>query len=303
MAAARGGARISNGEAILASLGYRPVRHTHPLAVAAIAVLALAGAAFYAWTVWPRPSTAAPQIQKPLPTTGTSTRSEPLQGRPLPAAPVAPSPARRLASVPPPLPERHVRPASRDLRDPDDFDVALYHHRGGDFENAQLRYRSVLARNPLDAQARNNLGLLYLDNGRLDDGIRELREALTIDPRYANARINLGVALMRQHREEDAAAEFRAVLAQDPRSVDALVNLALVEREQSPERAKERLLQALGIAPRNPWAHYNLAVVFDQSGEVARAVEHYRSFLEYAGPEVSARAPDVRARLDALTRR
>ena len=82
------------------------------------------------------------------------------------------------------------------------------------------------------------------------------------------------------------------------------MNLALVEKASGRlESAKELLIRAVGVSPRNGWAHYNLAVVFDHSGEVARAVEHYRSFLEHAGPEVSARAPDVRARLDALTRR
>lgn len=185
----------------------------------------------------------------------------------------------------------------------EEFNLAVYYQRAGDFENALLKYRTVLAKNELNAQARNNLGLLYLDKGLLDDAVRELKRAVIIDPRYARARTNLGVAMMRQSRVDDAAAEFRAVVAQDPRNADALINLALAEKESTPERAKELLIRALGIAPRSAWAHYNLAVVFDQSGEVARAVEHYRAFLENAGPDVSARAPDVRARLAALTRR
>ena len=167
-----------------------------------------------------------------------------------------------------------------------------------------LKYKAVLERNELNAQARNNLGLLYLDKGMVADAVRELKRATVIDPTYARARTNLGVALMRQNRLDEAGAEFKAALAQDSRDVDALINLALVEKANAaPERAKELLIRAVAIAPRNAWAHYNLAVVFDHSGEVARAVEHYRSFLETAGPEVSARAPDVRARLDALTRR
>jgi tetratricopeptide (TPR) repeat protein len=180
----------------------------------------------------------------------------------------------------------------------------VYHQRAGDFENALLKYRAVLEQNELNAQARNNLGLLYLDKGLLDDAVRELNRALIIDPGYPRARTNLGVALMRQNKLEEAEQAFRLALTRDPRNVDALINLALVEKARgNVEGAKERLIRAVGIAPRNAWAHYNLAVVFDHSGEVARAVEHYRSFLENAGPEVSARAPDVRARLDALARR
>jgi len=182
--------------------------------------------------------------------------------------------------------------------------MAIYHQRAGDFENALLKYRAVLQQNELNAQAHNNLGLLYLSKGVHDDAVRELQRAVIIDPRYTTAHINLGVAFMRQNRMDSAAAEFRSVLATEPRNVDALINLALVETATaSPERAKDLLLQALVIAPRSAAAHYNLAVLFDQAGEVARAVEHYRAFLSNAGPDTSARAPDVRTRLDALSRR
>ena len=195
-------------------------------------------------------------------------------------------------------------PAPRPTAETDDFASAVYHQRAGDFENALLKYRAVLEKNERNAQARNNLGLLYLDKGLLDDAERELQRAIFIDPRYVTARTNLGVSYMRRNRLDEAAAQFRQVLQVDARNVDALINLALVEKANGgAERAKDLLLRALTIAPRNASAHYNLAVVFDQAGETARAVDHYRSFLEHAGPDVSARAPDVRARLDALIKR
>ena len=58
----------------------------------------------------------------------------------------------------------------------------------------------------MNAQARNNLGLLYLDKGLLDDAVRELKRALIIDPRYARARLNLGVALMRQNKLDEVGS-------------------------------------------------------------------------------------------------
>lgn len=131
----------------------------------------------------------------------------------------------------------------------------------------------------------------------------ELQRALTIDPRYPNARLNLGVALMRQNKRADAAAEFRAILAQEPRNADALVNLALVEQAAAPESARELLLRALALAPRHSGAHYNLAVLYDGTGDSRRALDHYRAFLDAAAPEHSARAAEVRARVAVLSRR
>jgi Tfp pilus assembly protein PilF len=85
--------------------------------------------------------------------------------------------------------------------------------------------------------------------------------------------------------------------------VDAVVNLALVEKAGGrSQRAAESLLRALVLDPQNAPAHFNLASLYEQEGELARAAGHYRAFLELAGDEHASRAADARARLDALAR-
>jgi Tfp pilus assembly protein PilF len=183
------------------------------------------------------------------------------------------------------------------------MELALYYHRSGDFEGALQHYRALLQKNELNAQAHNNLGLLYQEKNLLDDSARELQRAIIIDPRYTQAHNNYGVTLLRQGKVDAAAAQFRTVLSLEPRNVDAMVNRALAEKAGAePERAKESLLQALTIAPKSASAHYNLAVLYDESGEIARAIDHYRAFLDNAGAEYADQAPTVRARLAALAR-
>ena len=184
---------------------------------------------------------------------------------------------------------------------PDDLALALYYHRSGDFENALVRYRALLAKNELNAQVHNNLGLLYQEKNLLDDSAREFQRALLIAPRYGRAHNNYGVTLLRQGNLDGASAEFRSVLQLEPRNADAMVNLALAEKSAGQlERAKESLLRALTVAPKSAAAHYNLAVLYDDTNDTLRAVEHYRAFLDTAGAEYASRAPDVRARLAVL---
>jgi Tfp pilus assembly protein PilF len=64
--------------------------------------------------------------------------------------------------------------------------------------------------------------------------------------------------------------------------------------------AVELLVRATAADPRSAPAHYNLAVLYEQTGEIDRAVDHYRAFLQYAGPQYATRVPEVRSRLDAL---
>ena len=69
-----------------------------------------------------------------------------------------------------------------------------------------------------------------------------------------------------------------------------------------PDVARGRLLDALEIDPRNAVAHYNLAILYEEAGEAANAIRHYRAFLDEADAEHAYLAPDVRARIDALSR-
>jgi Tfp pilus assembly protein PilF len=198
----------------------------------------------------------------------------------------------------PPLPDP-PRPAAG----PSDLDLALYYHRAGDFENALQHYRALLQKNELNAQAHNNLGLLYQEKNLLVESARELARAVFIEPRNVRARNNYGVTLLLQGRVDEAAAQFRTALKLDPRNVDALVNLALAQRDGGqPDVAKRTLLEALTVAPRSAATHYNLGQLYDQTNEAARAVDHYRKFLEYAGAEYASRAAGVRARIETLSR-
>jgi hypothetical protein len=55
-------------------------------------------------------------------------------------------------------------------------------------------------------------------------------------------------------------------------------------------RASEPHLPAPGLSPGYAPAHYNLPVLDERPGGHARAVEHFRAFLEHAGGEYAARA-------------
>ena len=182
-----------------------------------------------------------------------------------------------------------------------DLELALYYHRAGDFANALQHYRALLARNELNAQAHNNLGLLYQERNLLQESARELQRAMVIEPRNAGTRNNYGVTLLMLGQVDQAAAEFQTAVFLEPRNVDALVNLSLVQRKAGQlDIAKETLLRVLNIAPRNAAAHYNLAQLYDDTNERARAAEHYRLFLDNAGAEHADRAAAVRARIAAL---
>ena len=132
----------------------------------------------------------------------------------------------------------------------------------------------------------------------------QFQRAIAIEPKYVKAHNNLGVLHLSEGRLDQAAAELRVALTIDPRNLESLVNLALVQRAAGrPAEARDLLLRAVAIDPRHAGSRYNLAIVADDAGDTAAAVEHYRAFLRYgtvAHPDLAAR---VRARLAVLTSR
>jgi Tfp pilus assembly protein PilF len=79
------------------------------------------------------------------------------------------------------------------------------------------------------------------------------------------------------------------------------VNLALVQKTAGRiAEARDLLQRAVSIDPRNPGSHYNLAVVAEQAGETAVAIEHYRAFLRFGTVTNADLAPQVRERISML---
>jgi len=334
-------AQTSHGDAVLATLGYSPVRRSRGSAslLRIVAVLLAIAAIWIGWRVYyPAAPPAARQrvpstVARPSPPSTQTGRVNTAPGTQVPR-PISPRPSPTVQlPVPAPQPaplmtngDKRLRPAPRPIAAPptaaapiplhtgptestpapptsNDFELALYFHRAGDFENALQHYRALLQKNEMNAQAHNNLGLLYQEKNLLQESARELQRAVLIEPQNASAHNNYGVTLLLQGRPDEAAAEFRLALGINPRSVDAMVNLALAERARNQlDVAKETLLKALTVAPRNAAAHYNLAQLYDQTNEAAPAIEHYRRFLETAGAEHAGRAAAVRARIAELSR-
>lgn len=237
-----------------------------------------------------------------------------LSARPDPARPAVQVQASRRPEAPDTMPVAPTGTPSdtalsmpartNSVSQPDDhFALAVYNQRIGNFEEALVHYRAVLQRDELNAEAHNNLGLLYRDKGLLADAAKELQRAIAINPRYARAHNNLGVVYLSQKKLDSATAEFREVLSVDPRNIEALVNLAVSAKEAGHrDEARVALTKALELDPRNPDAHYNLALVEDEAGNGALAVSHYKSFLQYGAIAHADLMAEVRKRVDMLNR-
>jgi tetratricopeptide (TPR) repeat protein len=308
---------------VLSALGYKSDQTSNADGVAQVVAGLLAVGLLTAWLLMPQSESLAfvqPESTPPPAPPRVEVRAPKIeQPRNDPLSPILAPRTSALAAAAPPRtevrdsriekPQSDPRTPILELRTrasaaPDEFQLALYHQRSGDFEQALMHYRAALQRDEMNVEAHNNLGNLYLGKGLFEEATREFQRVIAIDPKYLNARVNLSAAYTRLGRPDAAAAEARAALQIDGRNPDAMVNLSLAQRDAGLTADAQRSLRlALEIDPRNAAAHYNIARQFEAAGELTAAIAHYNHFIQYASPEQAAFVADVRVRVTALNAR
>jgi tetratricopeptide (TPR) repeat protein len=94
------------------------------------------------------------------------------------------------------------------------------------------------------------LGILYMDQNRLDEALAALAQATLYDPRNARGRNYLGVVVGRKGWIDGAQAELRKAVEIDPNYSDAHFNLAVFYLEGKPpsiELARRHYYRAIEL--------------------------------------------------------
>lgn len=108
--------------------------------------------------------------------------------------------------------------------------------------------KALVANNPTDASPLYNLGMLYSDQGKLEQAEELLRQAAALDSDNPHIVVALGVVYA---RGGDVTA------------------------------AVETLQQAVRIAPDDPFAHQNLGACLLKQGDAEKAEAHFRTSLRH----------------------
>ncbi len=184
-------------------------------------------------------------------------------------------------------------------------------------EEAMEKVRRVLAEDPGILEAHLVLGNLFVKREDWDGAISAYREALTLDPEYLSAILGLADAYRLAGRAEDARAGYRRLLELDPRdqkahfhlaeihaaeedyeaALEVLARLEATGEERAPahnlkgqcllelgrlEEAEAAFRLALSMDAQLSDAWYHLALLHEQRGDAARAIEAYEARLETA---------------------
>jgi tetratricopeptide (TPR) repeat protein len=128
--------------------------------------------------------------------------------------------------------------------------LGLVEYTTGDVKDAEPLLRKAVQLRIETAPAWLTLGLIYIDQNRLDEALAALAEAALYDPKNPRIHNYLGVVFGRKGWIDAAEAELREALTIDPDYSDANYNLAVFYLEKTPpsiELARRHYYRAIQL--------------------------------------------------------
>ena len=209
---------------------------------------------------------------------------------------------------------------------------------GSDRENSEEQaemFRKAISIRPVFVDAHYNLGLIYLNQGKMKDAAAEFETVLSLEPKYdvniyyllaaayresgdfekSIATLEkglekkpedpvmlkaLGYLQFNTDRDDAAVATLERIITLDPTDVDARLDLALLhQKKDRTEQAVAGYKKALELAPKNFAAHYNLGLLYVKQRKPEAAADEFDAAraLEPGNVELLERLGDTRAYL------
>ena len=158
-------------------------------------------------------------------------------------------------------------------------------------DDAESVLTEVARRHPKQADAQNQLGILLMDQRRIDEAIARFKAATRAAPNNGDAHNNLGFALMAAGRSEEAVESLRRALLLDSSNRRTRNNLGFALVATSQDDKAYRVFRAGG---NEAIAHTNLALAQELRGDTQAAKSSY-------GKAIAA-DPDAQVARQALQR-
>ncbi len=152
--------------------------------------------------------------------------------------------------------------------------------RAGKMDEALPLFEKTLQINPRYDTAENNMGSTLLQKGDVDGAISHYEKALVLRPDVARVHVNLGLALERKGRLDEAVAHFQKALELDPTDVEAGsgLGLAYIQKKQL-DAAFACFKKTVEFHPEDARAHTNYGSALYQKNRVEESILEFKEAL------------------------
>ncbi len=154
------------------------------------------------------------------------------------------------------------------------------------YADVATMWRDVIAINPNNARAQNNLATELIKRDDVDEAMKHLDKTLEVFPNAAKAYYNRASALEKKGQYEEVVKQYRESLRLEPGVWVTHYNIAncLYRKLGRAEEAIPEYREAQRLAPTEPQNYIMLGVLFDEQHRLDEAAAEYRLGIAAAGP-------------------
>jgi Tfp pilus assembly protein PilF len=170
------------------------------------------------------------------------------------------------------------------------YNNAILAAEQGNTGEAKRLYLAVLADQPNNIEALNNLGVLALREDNTKEAAFYFRRILDRRKDYAKAYNNLGIIAMRDGEKRIAEEYFRKGIEVAPDGAEPYLNLTALLRSEKRLEEANRVIDALmkkGL--RGAQLYLSAALIKDELGQYDEAIKYYRHYLQVSSPKEDRR--------------
>ena len=143
-------------------------------------------------------------------------------------------------------------------------------------------WRDVIAKNPENARAHNDLACHLIAAGKIAEAVQVLQRGIDVDPYMGEAYANLGSALHTLHEYDEAIHALRRAAGLLPADSRVYTHLgACLDATGKIKEARAAYLQALRIHPQYAEAHHGLGHLYLEHGNAQTAVEAFKLAVRF----------------------
>lgn len=159
--------------------------------------------------------------------------------------------------------------------------LGLVYQDQGRLEQAKLAYQKAIINDSTYAKAYNALGTLYEKNNLLEQALSFFQAAIRHQPDYDHAYYNLGNTLYKKGLVQEAIQDYQQALKLNPHHSKALNNLGVIYMmEGALQEAINAFEETLKLEPENFKAYSNLGVIYFKQGDWVKARAMFQKVLE-----------------------
>lgn len=145
---------------------------------------------------------------------------------------------------------------------------------------AKSDLNKALMLDPNHAKALNNLGILYREEGKLDDALKSVHKAIQSQPHFMGAYLNRGMIYQKLNQHQSAVDDFTKALRMPALAIEAYTQRAISYRQLG------RCDQAIGDYSRvlkrekNALVYYNRGNCYLETNQLLKAASDYTSAIK-----------------------